>query len=118
MKTLTLLLFLSLLIQTEAFAQTDFVLEPSQSMLMTGKGSGQDGTINPYKGEDCMAVVENIGNVDFSIRIQKTGKILNEISISEGETKKITLLKDQELYLDPNPKAIAKARVYYEKLKE
>jgi len=116
MKSLSLFLLLFISIQQTIDAQTDFVLDPSQSMLMTGKGAGQDGTINPYKGEDCLAIIENTGNADFSIRIQKKGKIINEIAISKGETKRFKLLKDQELYLDPNPKNIAKARVSYEKI--
>ena len=49
------------LIHFEAKAQTEFVLEPSQSMIMTGKGPGQDATINPYFGEDCFAIIKNIG---------------------------------------------------------
>jgi hypothetical protein len=48
MKTIILLLILNLALQLEVKAQTEFVLEPSQSMIMTGKGPGQDGTINPY----------------------------------------------------------------------
>ena len=33
-------------------AQTIFELDGQQSMLMTGKGPGQDATINPFEGED------------------------------------------------------------------
>ena len=97
-------------------AQTEFTLEPSQSMLMTGKGPGQDGTINPYDDQDCYAIVKNIGQAAFSIRIQKKGKIIREIPILKHEIKKIVLLKGQELYLDPNPIEIAKAVVDYEKI--
>ena len=39
---------------TASFAQTEFVLVPSQSMLITGKGAGQDGTINPFEGRIAM----------------------------------------------------------------
>lgn len=118
MKTLILTVSLILLIQLEVEAQTEFVLEPSQSMIMTGKGPGQDGTINPYIGQDCYAIIKNIGKREFTIRLQQDGKIIKEISILEGELKKVKLLKDYELYLDPNPKGIAKASVDYKKTDE
>lgn len=118
MKALTLVISLFFLTIFEGTAQTEFVLEPSQSMIMTGKGSGQDGTINPYFGQDCYAIVRNIGKRQFSIRVQKKGKIIDEIAILKGELKKIKLLEGYELYLDPNPKGIAKASVDYEKISE
>lgn len=117
MNRLFLLLCLTFVSAYEVHAQTTFVLEPSQSMIMTGKGPGQDATINPYRGQDCFAIVENIGDRQFSVRIQKDGKIINEITILKGESKKIKLLKEQELYLDPNPKGTAEASVDYEKIK-
>ncbi len=118
MKTLILVICLIFLTYYEVTAQTEFVLEPSQSMIMTGKGAGQDGTINPYFGEDCYAIVKNIGKREFSIRIQQDGEIIEEIPIKKGELKKVKLLKDHELYLDPNPKGIAKASVDYRKMME
>ena len=114
MKTLILTISLILLTQFEMKAQTEIVLEPSQSMIMTGKGSGQDATVNPYDGQDCFALVKNIGKRTFTIRVQEDGKIIEEISILEGELKKVKLLKGYELYLDPNPKGTAKASVAYE----
>ena len=111
-----LLFTLTLLATSGVFAQTEFELDPSQSMLMYGKGPGQDGTINPYKGQDCYAIVENIGEREFSVRVQQQGKIIETIPIAKGETKKVTLLKGYELYLDPNPEGLAKARVGYEKI--
>ena len=105
------------LTQFKVKAQTEFVLEPSQSMIMTGKGSGQDGTINPYIGQDCYAIVKNIGKREFFIRVQQDGKIIEEISILEDEMKKVKLLKGYELYLDPNPEGIAKASVDYEPIR-
>ncbi|GAA4812085.1 hypothetical protein GCM10023330_19170 [Litoribaculum gwangyangense] len=85
---------------------------------MTGKGPGQDGTINPYIGQNCYAIVRNIGDRQFSIRVQQDGKIIEEISILKGELKKVKLIKGYELYLDPNPEGIAKASVDYEKIDE
>lgn len=118
MKKPILVICLIFLTYFEVSAQTEFVLEPSQSMIMTGKGTGQDGTINPYFGQDCYAIVKNIGKIQFSIRVQQDGKIIEEISILKGELKKVKLLKGYELYLDPNPKGIAKASVDYEKISE
>ena len=118
MKTIILLLTLNLALQLKVKAQTEFVLEPSQSMIMTGKGPGQDATINPYFGEDCFAIIKNIGKIMFSIRVQQDGKIIEEISILKGELKKVKLLKGYELYLDPNLKEIAKSSVDYEKIEE
>ena len=116
LKTLMLLISIFFIIQSELIAQITFVLEPTQSMIMTGKGPGQDGTINPYFGKDCYAIIKNIGKRTFSIRIQEDGKIVEEIPILKGDIKKVKLLKDYELYLDSNPKGIAKASVFYEKL--
>ncbi|MEO1416852.1 MAG: hypothetical protein AAFW00_16320 [Bacteroidota bacterium] len=116
MKVLIVTICLLFLTQLESFAQTEFTLDPSQSMLMTGKGLGQDATINPYEGEDCYAVVQNIGKRAFSIRIQKKGTIIRMADVLVGETKKIILLKGQELYLDPNEKGRTKAVVDYAKM--
>lgn len=118
MRILLLILPLIFLTHLETKAQTEFLIEPSQSMIMTGKGIGQDATLNPYFGEDCFAIVENIGSRQFSIRVQEGGKIIEEIPILKGELKKVKLLKTYELYLDPNPQGIAKARVDYEKISE
>ena len=118
MKTLIFTISMIVLIQFEVKAQTEFVLEPSQSMIMTGKGPGQDGTINPYFGQDCYTIITNIGKRKFTIRVQQDGKIIEEISILRGELKKVKLLKGHELYLDPNPEGIAKASVDYEKIVE
>lgn len=116
-KTLIFTISLMFLTQFKVKAQTEFVLEPSQSMIMTGKGSGQDGTINPYIGQDCYAIVKNIGKREFFIRVQQDGKMIEEISILEDEMKKVKLLKGYELYLDPNPEGIAKASVDYEPIR-
>ncbi len=82
-----------------------FVIEPSQSMVMTGKGPGQDGAINPYMGQECTAVVENIGKKEFSVRLQEKGRIKKEIAVSPGEVKEIALGANDELYIDTDQKA-------------
>ncbi len=116
MKSLIVFLSLIFLFSYQAFTQTEFELTPEQSMLMTGKGPGQDGTINPYDGEDCYAIVDNIGELEFSIRILNKKDIIEIVSIKKGESKKLTLLKGYQLYLDPNENGIAKARVDYMKM--
>ena len=115
MKTCISLLSLLFLFQFSLSAQTEFVLDPYQSMLMTGKGPGQDGTINPYDGKDCYAIIENIGERAFYVRVQKGETILQELTVNAGTLNKVKLLAGNALYLDPNPKGIAKARVSYEK---
>ncbi len=82
---------------------------------MTGEGAGQDGTVNPYEGEDCNAIVENKGATSFSVRIQQDGKVLESIPVLKGEGKKIILLKGQEIYLDAEAGGKVFASVDYEK---
>ena len=94
-------------------AQTTFKLDPNQSMLMTGKGVGQDATINPFFGEDCYALVENLSSRPFSVRIQKAGVLIDTLTIVNKEFKKILLLAGQELYLDAYNELSAKVRVDY-----
>lgn len=116
MKKVCLFCAMLLLAHIHLNAQTEFELDPNQSMLMTGKGPGQDGTINPYAGEDCYAIVRNLGEVAFSIRIQQKGEILATIPVGGRETKKVKLLVGQELYLDPETDQMARASVDYEKI--
>lgn len=118
MRTFLFTLGFVFLFASHAQSQTTFTLQPSQSMIMTGKGKGQDATINPYYGQECIAVVKNIGMSSFSIRVQLDGKVIEEVPIQKGEIKKVKLLKNYRLYLDPNPTQIAKASVAYEKSKE
>ncbi|WP_211277470.1 hypothetical protein [Nonlabens spongiae] len=82
---------------------------------MTGKRPGQDATINPFEGEECFALVENIGERSFSVRIQFKDEIVEEVTVKKGETKSLKLKKDYQLYLDPNAQGVAKARVDYRK---
>lgn len=115
MKKLILIFCLLCFIPFESFAQSEFDLKPSQSMILTGKGPGQDAMKNPYKGQSCFAIIENIGAFDFSIRTQLNGKVVEIIPIKSDEIKTVTLLKAYELYLDTNSKGKAKARVEFQK---
>lgn len=113
MKRLIPLCAFFMLLSFEGAAQTEFIIEPNQSMIMTGKGPGQDATINPYFDQDCQAIVKNIGERSFSIRVQKGTEIIQEINIEKGQTKHVKLAKGYQLYLDPNTDGIAKASVDY-----
>ncbi len=94
-----------------AMAQNTFELEPSQSMLMTGKGPGQDAVKNPFTNQDCLAIVENIGEKPFSVRLQSMGKIVEIIEIKPHTSRKIEFLKGYELYLDTD--YVTKAKVEF-----
>ena len=108
--------FLTLLFLVFGFllaAQDDvFIIDSSQSMIMTGKGPGQDGAINPYMGQKCTAIVENLGKNEFSARVQEKGILKKEIAVNPGEQKQIPLGADDELYIDTNKEA--KARLSFE----
>ena len=93
MKKLLLLLTLVIFVPLAGLAQDTFELSPSQSMLMTGKGPGQDGAINPYYGEPCYAIVSNNGSTPFSVRIQQDGEIIKTIEVKQKTKKEIKLLR-------------------------
>ena len=95
-----------MLATTTASAQKEnkFKLDPSTNMLMTGKGPGQDGSINPFAGQDCVAVVENLAKAPFSVRIQQNGVVLRAIEIGAKDTKRIELKGSEELYVDTEQK--------------
>ena len=120
MKPLLLILALALWTPLTLNAQPEnkFDLDPSQSMLMTGKGPGQDGAINPYYGQDCVAIVKNLGKHPFSIRIQQQGKIIETIPVAKKEVKKVQLLKGYELYLDTSKEGKVKAKIDFVKPEE
>ncbi len=92
-----------------------FKLDPNQSMLMTGKGPGQDGAINPYSGQKCIAVVENVGTKTFSVRV-KSGDDVNNYDVNSNSIKSIILEVGDELYLDSEFNS--KAKVTFEKYSE
>ncbi|MEM9547647.1 MAG: hypothetical protein AAGA77_16825 [Bacteroidota bacterium] len=88
-------------------AQSIFELEGPQSMLMTGKGKGQDGAINPYLNENCIAIVENLGENEFEVRIQHKRKLISIQKVKPGKTLEIELLAGHELYFDSDLKSKA-----------
>lgn len=100
--------------QIQLHAQADFELKPGQSMLMFGKGPGQDATINPFEGQDCYAIVENLGRVECAIRVQTMGQVVEVVSVAAKERKKVKLLQGYELYVDTQDQGKAKVRITYE----
>jgi hypothetical protein len=101
MKNLHVLLCAFLLASGTMLSQASvFVLEPSQSMSISGKGPGQDAAINKYADNDCIATVKNMGKNSFEVRIQKEGKVIKTITIGQGETKDVSLLRGNVFYFD------------------
>lgn len=91
-------------------------LPASQSMLITGKGPGQDAAINPFSGENSLAVVKNMGTAPFSVRVQDKAGNYEEFVVSPGESRDIFLLAGKELYLDSSLRS--RARVSFQKAGE
>ena len=112
-RLLTVLVLLSVTITIHAQKENNFKLDPSTSMLMTGKGPGQDGSINPFAGQDCVAVVANLANTPFSVRIQQKGIVLRTIAVEKKETKRISLGAQEELYID-TPNKTTRFTINYE----
>jgi hypothetical protein len=105
---------LALFSSYEAAAQVEFELKPSQSMSITGKGPGQDAAVNPYQGQDCLVLIENIGTVAFVARTQQKGqKNLSMINLAPGTSQSISLPKGYELYLDTTDQGLAKAKLEF-----
>ena len=98
---------------TSAQKENNFKLDPSTSMLMTGKGPGQDGSINPFTGQDCVAIVANLANTPFLVRIQQKGIVLRTIAVEKKETKRISLGAQEELYID-TPNKTTRFTINYE----
>lgn len=114
MKTALLLTMFVLLIQACSSSQTYLELTPEQSMLITGKGPGQDAAINPYQGDKSVALVKNLEGARFNVRIQRDGKIIDQVEVRLNEIKEFTLEAEDELYLDTEVNA--KASVRFKKL--
>ena len=107
------LVFILLLISLESFGQS-FEITDGQSMCMFGKGPGQDATINPYAEEDfSYALVENIGTVEFQIRITSNVKDIKQFPIQPNGLVVIKLFKDEVLYFDAITTQKAKATIRY-----
>ena len=111
-KSLLLAILLILQILSCSSRDTIFVLKPQSVMSITGKGIGQDATINPYLGEDCLVIIKSLSDNPFVVRVE--GKQLSEykVTVEPRETITVDLLKEQVLYLDALSKA-SKAKVVF-----
>lgn len=97
-----ILLFV-LLFTLQSYAQKDesvFELKPSQSMIITGKGAGQDAAINPYMDGNSIAVIKNLGKNKFTIRVEYQGKLFQTRELEPNTTTKIALRQGSQLFLD------------------
>jgi hypothetical protein len=108
-KLLLVLLFIPLV----SFGQT-FELTNGQSMCMIGKGEGQDATINPYSEKEfSYALIENIGTVEFNIRVESIDKEIREFIIKPYDKVVVKLYRAEILYLDSLTLDIAEAKIMY-----
>ena len=108
-KLLLLLLFIPLV----SFGQT-FELTNGQSMCMIGKGEGQDATINPYSDKEfSYALIENIGTVEFNIRVESIEKEIREFIIKPSDKVVIKIYRADILYLDSLTLDKAEAKIMY-----
>ena len=98
------------------WAQTEIEIKPNQSMSLIGKGPGQDSVINPYAGSKSAAVIQNMGEKSFEIRIQVKGEIVKTLVIKPGETEEIYLKKGFELYMDGDATSRSKALIDFRKI--
>lgn len=108
MKTILSLAFALLILQACAPNESIFVLSPAQSMSITGQGPGQDAAKNPYADTDSFAQVKNLGENEFSVRIQNNGAIVKEITIQPGEKREVKLPKGYQLFLDSEMASVAR----------
>ena len=105
-----ILLFV-MLFALQSYAQKDesiFELNPSQSMSITGKGIGQDAATNPYKDGNSIAIIKNLGENSFTIRVEYKGKVFQTRALKGGKSTMISLRQGSVLYLDSDLKAKAK----------
>ena len=108
-KLLLLFLFIPLISLGQSFELTN-----GQSMCMIGKGKGQDATINPYVDEDySYALIENIGSVEFQIRIESEEKGIKQFLIKPSGLVVIKLYRDNILYFDALTLEKAAAKIKY-----
>ncbi len=117
LRSITLLLLVGLVPFLSGCGESDdvFVLESGQSMLITGKGPGQDAAINPFSGQACLANVENLSANSFTVRIEEpSGR--RTVEVGGGRTERVSLGPESQLLLDTTVKS--KARIQFEKLPE
>lgn len=108
MKVFKLMMLLLLAAMSPMMAQDTVVLDDYRHMCIAGKGPGQDAAINPYLGQSSVAIVENMGESPFDVRIQVKGQIVKTIKSSPARVLEIKLDKDQVMYFDSDARAVAR----------
>lgn len=107
------LILIYLLVPLATLAQT-FEITNGQSMCIIGKGVGQDATVNPYADEEfSFALVENIGSVEFQIRVESTINELRQFPIKPNGLVVIKLNRGDVLYFDALTKEKVEATIKY-----
>ena len=108
-----LLFHSALLIFAFGFAQT-FEITYGQSMCMIGKGKGQDATINPYADKEySYALIENIGLVEFKVRVESTENKIREFIVKPSDKVVVQIYRAEILYLDSLTLDKAEAKIMY-----
>ena len=112
-KSMKKLILIFILLPLTIFGQT-FEITNGQSMCMIGKGAGQDATINPYADEEFyFALVENIGSVEFQIRIESNSSELKQFPVKSSGLVVLKLKKEDVLYFDSLTKEKAEVTIKY-----
>ena len=107
------LILIFILLPLTILGQT-FEITNGQSMCMIGKGAGQDATINPYADEEFyFALVENIGSVEFQIRIESNSSELKQFPVKSSGLVVLKLKKEDVLYFDSLTKEKAEVTIKY-----
>ena len=107
------LILIFILLPLTILGQT-FEITNGQSMCIIGKGAGQDATINPYADEEFyFALVENIGSVEFQIRIESNSSELKQFPVKSSGLVVLKLKKEDVLYFDSLTKEKAEVTIKY-----
>ncbi|MAM28010.1 MAG: hypothetical protein CMC13_03225 [Flavobacteriaceae bacterium] len=100
MKKFILIVVIMLVFQIDTNAQEVLELDPGQSMCISGKGKGQDGAINPFMETGSVAIVKNLGENQFSIRVEYEGKVKEKIRLDPSRITRVILPKSHVMYFD------------------
>lgn len=114
MKILLFTLCLATLTAVGAQETFTYKLKSKETIVVSGLGTDQDVAINPYKNEDCMAIIKNLGKRDFEIRTINKNEKTSITKIIPQETKRIFIEVGSALYLDANK--ATKASVSYQRM--
>lgn len=84
-----------------------FDLGQNQSMLITGKGFGQDAALNTWLGQDSVVQVQNLAEADFTARIE-SGNQTRLMTVPAESHISIDLKANSALFFDSVDQARAK----------